>query len=252
MNSSTPASLNSSEKQELIALLEERERRKRRRKLFEVYPDTGPLRRGLYPKHLQFFAAGTEHQERAAVAANRVGKSFGLGGFETALHLTGLYPQWWPGRRFDHPVDVWAAGDTSETTRDIPQLILMGAPGEYGTGLIPGDKIAGNPTHRAGVAQAVDTVRIAHASGGMSMLGFKSYDQGRKKFQGTAKHLIWLDEEPPEDVYSECMARLMTTNGMMICTFTPLEGLSNVVLKYMPEMAPTVSNEPLLRPDRLG
>jgi phage terminase large subunit-like protein len=220
------------------------ERRQRRRKLFDVYPDTGPLRRALYPKHMQFFAAGREHQERAAVAANRVGKSFGLGGYETALHLTGLYPDWWPGRRFDHPIDCWVAGDTSETTRDIPQLILMGPPGEYGTGLIPGDKIVGNPTHRAGVSNAVDTVRVAHASGGTSFVGFKSYDQGRKKFQGTAKHEIWLDEEPPEDVYSECMARLMTTNGMMICTFTPLEGLSNVVLRYMPEMAPTVTSEP--------
>lgn len=216
-------------------------RRARRRKLFGIYPDEGPLRRDLYPKHLQFFAAGTEHQERAAIAANRVGKSFGIGGYETTLHLTGLYPDWWPGRRFAHPVDVWAAGDTTETTRDIVQLILLGPHGEYGTGLIPGDNIIGDPTHRGGVAQAVDTVRVRHASGGISILGFKSYDQGRKKFQGTAKHVVWMDEEPPEDVYSECMARLMTTNGMMLSTFTPLEGLSNVVLRYMPDMAPTVT-----------
>lgn len=216
-------------------------RRARRRKLFSIYPDEGPLRRALYPKHLQFFAAGTVHQERAAIAANRVGKSFGIGGYETTLHLTGLYPDWWPGRRFEHPVDVWAAGDTTETTRDIVQLILLGPHGEYGTGLIPGDNIVGDPTHRGGVAQAVDTVRVRHASGGTSILGFKSYDQGRKKFQGTAKHLVWMDEEPPEDVYSECMARLMTTNGMMLSTFTPLEGLSNVVLRYMPDMAPAVT-----------
>lgn len=214
--------------------------RAKRRKLFTLYPDEGPLRRELYAKHLQFFRAGVEHQERAAIAANRVGKSFGIGGYETTLHLTGLYPEWWEGRRFEHPVDVWAAGDTSETTRDIIQLILMGPAGEYGTGLIPGEAIEGNPTHRSGVAQAIDTVRVKHASGGISVLGFKSYDQGRRKFQGTAKHVIWLDEEPPEDVYSECMARLMTTNGIMISTFTPLEGLSNVVLKYLPEMAPAV------------
>lgn len=235
------ASLSSSAKREAIAILEELERRKKRRKLFTIYPDEGPLRRELYAKHLQFFAAGIEHHERAAVAANRVGKSFGLGGYETALHLTGIYPDWWPGRRFDHAIDCWAAGDTSETTRDIPQLILLGPAGEYGTGLIPGDRIVGRPTHRAGVAEAVDTVRVKHVSGGVSRLGFKSYDQGRKKFQGTAKHLIWMDEEPPEDVYSECMARLMTTSGSMICTFTPLEGLSNVVLRYMPHMAPAAA-----------
>jgi phage terminase large subunit-like protein len=213
--------------------------RAKRRKLFSLYPDEGPLRRELYPKHLQFFAA--KDQERAAIAANRVGKSFGIGGYETALHLTGHYPDWWPGRRFDHPIDAWAAGDTTETTRDIIQLIMLGPHGEYGTGLIPGDDIIGEPTHRGGVAQAVDTVRVRHLSGGTSTLGLKSYDQGRKKFQGTAKHVVWLDEEPPEDVYSECMARLMTTGGMMISTFTPLEGLSNVVLKYLPEMAPAVT-----------
>ena len=234
------ASLSFSEKQELASLLEERARRKARRKLFSLYPDDGPLRRALYAKHLQFFAAGTTHTERAAIAANRVGKSFGIGGYETALHLTGHYPDWWVGRRFDHPIDAWAAGDTTETTRDIIQLILLGPHGEYGTGLIPGADIVGDPTHRGGVAQAVDTVRVRHVSGGVSTLGFKSYDQGRRKFQGTAKHVVWLDEEPPEDVYSECMARLMTTGGLMISTFTPLEGLSNVVLKYLPEMAPSV------------
>jgi phage terminase large subunit-like protein len=217
------------------------ERRKRRRKLHSLYPDEGPLRRELYAKHLQFFAAGRVHTERAAIAANRVGKSFGIGGYEVTLHLTGLYPDWWPGRRFDHPVDIWVAGDTGETTRDIPQLILLGPYGEYGTGLIPFDNLIGNPTHRAGISHAADTAQVKHVSGGTSLLGFKSYDQGRKKFQGTAKHVIWLDEEPPEDVYSECMARLMTTSGLMISTFTPLEGLSNVVLKYLPEMAPEVT-----------
>jgi terminase large subunit-like protein len=44
---------------------------------------------------------------------------------------------------------------------------------------------------------------------GVSYLGFKSYDQGRRKFQGTGKHVIWLDEEPPADVYEECLLPLM-------------------------------------------
>lgn len=238
MTSLNLARLSYSEKRELAAILTELERRKKRRSLYDIYPDEGPLRRELYAKHMQFFAAGLECQERAVIAANRVGKTFGIGGYETALHLTGLYPGWWPGRRFERPVAWWVAGDTGETTRDIAQLALMGSPGEYGSGLIPGDCILGEPTHRRGIAEAVDTARVRHKSGGVSTVGFKSYDQGRKKFQGTAKHGIWLDEEPPEDVYSECMARLMTTSGMMLCTFTPLEGLSNVVLKYMPEMAP--------------
>ena len=79
---------------------------------------------------------------------------------------------------------------------------------------------------------------VQHQSGGTSYLGFKSYDQGRRKFQGTGKHVIWLDEEPPADVYDECLLRLMTTNGLMLCTFTPLLGLSDVAMRFLPELAP--------------
>lgn len=222
----------------MAELLEEANRRRETTKLHQLYPDAGPLRRALYPKHQAFFAAGTKHMERACIAANRVGKTWGIGGYETTLHLTGKYPDWWPGRRFDHPIDAWASGDTSETTRDIVQLALMGRPGQLGTGLIPAVDIIGEPTKRAGVSGAMDTGRIKHVSGGFSVLGFKSYDQGRKKFQGTAKHVIWLDEEPPADVYDECLMRLMTTSGLMIGTFTPLMGLSAVVLRFLPEMAP--------------
>jgi phage terminase large subunit-like protein len=84
---------------------------------------------------------------------------------------------------------------------------------------------------------------VRHVSGGTSTIGLKSFDQGRKKFQGTAKDCIWLDEEPPMDVYTECLTRTMTRNGIMICTFTPLEGLSDVVLMYLPELSPSVTGE---------
>lgn len=204
-----------------------------------LYPDSGPLRRELYPKHLQFFKAGATEMERAAIAANRVGKTWGLGAFEVTLHLTGEYPDWWEGRRFDHPTEWWAAGDTSETTRDIVQHALFGPVSELGTGMIPASAIIGEPTRRHGVSEAFDTARIKHKTGGTSSIGLKSYDQGRKKFQGTAKHGIWLDEEPPEDVYDECLIRLMTTRGLMIGTFTPLSGLSNVVLRFLPDLAPS-------------
>jgi phage terminase large subunit-like protein len=179
--------------------------------------------------------------ERACIAANRVGKTWGIGGYETTLHLTGEYPDWWEGRRFNGPIEAWAAGDTSETTRDIVQQALMGPLGDLGTGLIPAANIIGEPTKRAGVAGAMDTGRIRHKSGGVSLVGFKSYDQGRKKFQGTAKHVCWCDEEPPADVYDEMMLRLMTTDGIMLGTFTPLSGLSEIVLRFLPEMAPEVS-----------
>lgn len=213
------------------------EKRKARRKLYDLYPSTGPLRRDLYAKHMEFFRLGAEPgvNERAFMAANRVGKTWGAGGYETALHLTGRYPDWWEGRRFSGPVDWWAAGDTGETTRDIIQFCLLGPIDEIGTGLIPGKDIVGEPSRRRGVADAIDTVAVRHVSGGFSVLGFKSYDQGRKKFQGTAKHGVWLDEECPQDVYTECLLRLMTTDGLIMLTFTPLSGVSEVVLQFMDE-----------------
>lgn len=171
------------------------------------------------------------------MAANRIGKSLGVGGYETTLHLTGRYPDWWVGRRFDGPVQAWAAGDTSETTRDVIQAILFGSIEEgLGTGLINGKYIIGDPIGKRAPARAIDTAVIQHISGGTSMIGMKSFDQGRQKFQGTAKHLIWLDEEPPADVYDECLMRLMTTNGLMLCTFTPLLGLSEVALRFLPHL----------------
>lgn len=223
----------------MLAALAELDRVDQRDRISSLYPDQGPLRRGLYPKHMAFFAGGVEHQERCMMAANRIGKTWGVGGYETTLHLTGQYPEWWRGHRFDGPIEAWAAGDTSETTRDIVQAALLGPLGDLGTGLVPARLISGEPTKRMGVAGAMDTARIRHVSGGESLLGFKSYDQGRKKFQGTAKHVIWLDEEPPADVYDECMLRLMTTDGLMLCTFTPLLGLTEIALRYLPHLAPT-------------
>jgi phage terminase large subunit-like protein len=170
------------------------------------------------------------------MAANRVGKSV-VGAYETTVHLTGEYPDWWRGRRFSEPVDVWAAGDTSETTRDVVQRELMGPKEEMGTGMIPKRCLIGEPSARRGVADAVDVAQVKHVSGGVSLLGFKSYDQGRKKFQGTKKHVVWLDEEPDAPIYDECLLRLMTTNGLMLCTFTPMSGLTEIALRFLPELA---------------
>jgi phage terminase large subunit-like protein len=46
--------------------------------------------------------------------------------------------------------------------------------------------------------------------------------------RGLSTHLVWFDEEPPSDVYVEALVRTMTTNGHVLLTFTPLEGMSEV------------------------
>lgn len=217
---------------EAIRLHEEMERRKSGRKLLTFYPDQGPLRRELYPKHLDFFRLGAAKRERLFLAANRIGKTEGAGGYELTLHLTGRYPSWWQGRRFAKANNWWAAGDTRETVRDILQRKLLGKPGEHGTGLIPRDTIL--RTAPGFIPDAVQAIWVRHASGGVSVVQFKSYDQGREAFQGTEQDGIWLDEEPPQDVYTECLLRTMTNDGLVMLTFTPLRGMSEVVLAFLP------------------
>jgi phage terminase large subunit-like protein len=99
--------------------------------------------------------------------------------------------------------------------------------------MIPGDLIV-STSPKPGLPNAVGSVWVRHAAGGTSLLQFKAYDQGREKFQGTAQHWVWLDEECPLDVYTECLARTMTTDGNVALTFTPLKGLSPLVLEFMP------------------
>ena len=234
-------SLSYSEKQELLVLLEESERRRLRNKLATYYPDEGPLRRELYQRHLEFFRAGAKYRERCAMCANRVGKTEGMGGYETALHLTGRYPHWWEGAEFDSAVRFWAAGKTNETTRDIVQAKLFGqvtgsgaSKHVSGTGMVPGELI-GDITWKHGVADLIDTIKVMHEpTGEWSVLGLKSYQQGRGSFEGTEQDGIWLDEEATMDIYGECLIRTATTDGIIYITFTPLEGLSDTVLQFLP------------------
>jgi len=226
-------SMNSLENLPSRAAIEAELDRRARNKISTFYPDTGPLRKELYPKQLQFFRAGKDHRERLFLAANRVGKTEGVGAYEVTCHLTGVYPDWWEGRRFDHATKVWAAGDTSKTVRDIIQEKMLGPVGQFGTGMIPGETLT-HTIPKYGVPDAVEIVYVHHQSGGTSILNFKSYDQRRESFQGTEQNVIWLDEEPPMDIYSECLLRTMTTNGVIILTFTPLQGLTELVLAFLP------------------
>lgn len=246
---------------QIIALYDQEKWDERFRKFANMFPDeyrrVGESEyhpRQLYQKHLEFFRAGASYAERCAMCANRVGKTFGMGGYEITCHLTGIYPNWWEGRRFRTAVRGWAAGKTNETTRDIVQKTLLGDiafEGQRkivdGSGIIPVEAIGtayGQLSWKQGVPDLVDTVRIKHVSGQWSTLGLKSYQQGRGAFEGTAQHVVWLDEEPPQDIYGECNVRTMTTNGMIMLTFTPLEGMSDVAISFMPkELRPASMDE---------
>ncbi len=187
-----------------------------------------------YAKQKAFHAAGLTHRERCFMAGNQLGKTL-AGGSEMAMHLTGRYPDWWEGRRFDRPVKFWAAGITGESTRDNPQRILMGRTEDgYGTGTIPGDSII-ETVKAVGVPDLLDSVVVRHVSGGQSRLAFKFYEKGRAKWQGETLDGVWFDEEPPPDIYSEGLTRTQATGGFAYLTLTPLLGMSDIAMLFYPK-----------------
>jgi hypothetical protein len=125
-------------------------------------------------------------RQKALMAANQVGKTT-CGAYEVAMHLTGLYPTWWNGKRYGKPNEWIVASTTNETTRDRCQKDLFGEPTDdkqLGTGAVPKEMI-GEKIRKPGVPNAYDTVLVQHKSGGWSKASFRAYEQGPKKFMGS-------------------------------------------------------------------
>jgi phage terminase large subunit-like protein len=206
----------------------------------EAYDTTrpfGPDNIGAYPWQIEFHNAGLNHTERMLMAANRVGKTQ-CAAAEMTMHLIGEYPKWWKGKKFKKGIKAWCGAESSEASRDIIQLALLGREDQHGTGWIPADKLYPNPTkavkyRQAGVTEVADTIKVLHSSGGVSVLSFKTYEQGRRKWQGTKLDVVWMDEEPPSDIYTEALTRTLDSKGLVMLTFTPLLGPSDVVMHFI-------------------
>ncbi len=194
-----------------------------------------------YPYQTEFHKAqdlfGTRAKQRLLMAANKVGKTFS-GAAELAIHLTGKYPDWWTGHKFYKPIRAWAAGNTSGNTRDIVQAELLGEPGDpedYGKGALPKDSIVS--TDRApGIPNALSAVVVKHISGKNSKLFFKSYEQGKEQWMGSAVDCVWLDEEPPQPIYSQALRATLKSAGLVWMTFTPESGMTATVSAFMNDL----------------
>ena len=216
------------ERRQLLALLQEKER---------ILDETKLFRYGPYPKQGAFHAAGADLavKERLLIAGNQLGKTLAAA-FESAMHLTGIYPKDWQGAVFEDPTVGWAASLTSQSTRDTVQRLLLGQPGSWGTGAIPKESILEIKRSAHGVADSVESILVRHEpTGGTSRVTIKTYDQGRERWQGETLDWVWLDEEPPLDIYTEALTRTNATDGILWLTFTPLLGMSDVVRRFLVE-----------------
>jgi len=215
---------------EKIQILEEQKRRVKYNQLKLYSP---------YQKQIDFHHAYAS--ERMLGAGNQTGKTYS-GAREAAYHATGLYPDWWEGEVFDKPTVGWVGGVSGEVIRDTTQKLLVGRMQDLesiGSEAIPKDCIL-ETVKALGVKDLLDHVKVKHVSGGTSLIFFKSYEKGREKFQGETIDWVWLDEEPPEDIYSESLTRTNKgQNGQFLfITFTPLKGMTTVAYDFYSGLKP--------------
>jgi phage terminase large subunit-like protein len=229
------ASLSPEEKAELISLYEEKENRHKYNKLGWFTP---------YEWQTKLCNATKDSRQCLAMTANQIGKST-VGAYITAIHATGLYPEWWEGRRFTKPPYIWASGVSNDTTRDIMQTELFGLAedeSQWGTGMVPLDAIGEKTRRRGATGNSYDSVMVKFYSEGKfkgySRIGFKSYEMGEEKFFGRPVDFIWLDEQPPSNIYTQCITRTVATGGDVMMTFTPEQGVTPVVHQFMHERKP--------------
>lgn len=196
-----------------------------------------------YEFQLKFYGASTDYKRRFLCAANRVGKSFSEAA-EFTYHLTGKYPEWWRGYRFDKPILAWAVGITGESTRKVLQKELFGtAMGKdldsLGTGAIPRDCIDFESIEKDGHRILVSKIKHFDSEGrfdGYSTVEFRSTQQGEHVLMGATVDYIWLDEEDPYrsmQIYAQCVTRTATTGGLVTVTATPENGLTELVDAFM-------------------
>lgn len=171
----------------------------------------------------------------AFMACNKGGKTV-TAAYIVAVHATGRYPADWKGpKSLDRPPEIWCAGVTIATTRDIIQKELLGDINtSLGTGMIPKESIIGI-RKMTGNPDSVAVIYVRHEPTGLvSMVGLKSTEQGRATFQGTNKFLVWIDEQPmktPYDTFSEAKMRTVidrSRGAFVLFTYTPLEGMDEL------------------------
>jgi len=226
-----------SEKIELLQLLEEKERRAKLNLIATVFST-------LYDWQLKFIKHTATYRAACLMAANRVGKTY-TGCLVDAMHATGDYPDDYEGHRFEHPPLIWVLGYSGEKIRDLLQAPLVGSVsnGVAKGGLIPQERIV-DVLPMLGTPRCAREVRVKHKNGGIARIQFWSYTQGQHALMGDSVDWYHIDEEPKDQsIFPQVVTRTATGDmgqgGRGILTFTPENGRTELVIKFMDDPAPS-------------
>lgn len=212
---------------ELLLLLEELEKETKYNKLKHFVPDGW---------HKDMFEAGKTERVRGVLSANRTGKSYAASA-ELAMHLTGLYPSWWNGHRFDRPIDAMALGSSWSQMMGQKAIheLFFGPAYDIGSGWIPKNCIV--DTRGAGQLGAIGFAQIKHISGGISTLKMATYGQGDSNIMGSALSFFLVDEDPNDaTIINQLIKRgwsIPDSRGLVV--MTPEHGLTKSVEMFWDE-----------------
>lgn len=141
-----------------------------------------------------------------------------------------MYPDWWDGLRFDKPINALALGESWSQLMNPKALheLIFGPLHDVGSGWLPKDRIL--KTTGSGQLGAYASVEIEHVSGGISTLKLGTYNAGFAVLMGSALDFVLIDECPRDrSILPQCIKRTWTTNGSVLCSFTPEFGLNETV-----------------------
>lgn len=207
-----------------------KERKKYNRFFYEMFVPNTPLSIEHYKKHYEYFASTKNYKFLAFCGGNRVGKTTGATLYEVVCHITGLYPDWWPGIKFDRDLNIIVYGFSRQSIRETTQKILVGELSNYGTGLIPKSYFKEKPFNVVnGFSTGIDKIYVRHLKGHSCTIEFRTYEGGWETLQGLKADMIVFDEEPKFEIFQEAFMRLVTTNGHLRFAFSPLHGPTKLV-----------------------
>ena len=158
----------------------------------------------------------SQAQHRVITGGNRSSKSYALAR-EVFWYATGLHP--W--RRVEIPNISWYSTVTHETVGKILWETFAPLLAEYKEG--KDYHVSWRNRSRLIPAQLDLFVTDSEGKPGVSTVIFKSYEEGPRVFQGTARRLIAFDEQFEEGIWLESVSRIGTEAPLdMIMGFTPI------------------------------